>query len=74
MRFLYSNISVLDPIVGAVATTDPSVILYINVVLPALSKPRIHIFSSCCPNNEFHSRLNATPIVRAAKPHAHFAS
>lgn len=28
---------VLDPTVGAVETTDPRVILYIRVVLPALS-------------------------------------
>ena len=40
LRFLYSNVSVFDPMVGAVATTDPSVILYINVVLPALSSLR----------------------------------
>lgn len=36
-RFLYSNTSVLEPIVGAVATTAPRVILYMSVVLPALS-------------------------------------
>jgi hypothetical protein len=29
---------VLEPTVGAVDTTDPSVILYISVVFPALSR------------------------------------
>jgi len=28
------SVPVLEPIVGAVATTDPSVILYMSVVLP----------------------------------------
>lgn len=38
MSTLHTAVPVLDPIVGAVATTDPSVILYISVVLPALSR------------------------------------
>lgn len=32
------GLPVLDPTVGAVETTEPSVILYINVVFPALSR------------------------------------
>lgn len=46
----------------AVATTEPSVILYIIVVLPALSRPKIHILSSFCPKSEAHRLLNATPM------------
>lgn len=44
LMFLYSTVSTLNPMVGIVVTTSPSLSLYRIVVLPAASRPTCHCF------------------------------
>ena len=48
LMFLYSTVSTLNPMVGMVVTTSPSLSLYKMVVLPAASNPTIRIRISFC--------------------------
>ena len=45
LMFLYSTVSTLNPMVGMVVTTSPSLSLYRMVVLPAASRPTFQSFT-----------------------------
>lgn len=56
IKFLYSTVSTLNPIVGIEFTTSPSLSLYSIVVFPALSNPSIKMRGG--EQHEKHLRIN----------------